>query len=201
MWATWQTSKLLACWWEQHYPGDGWFLFVLFKGAASLRSLYFLKDNNHIAEKSHVFPANQFYTHLTQKKKNTTQIKTTISEEIQYGTGNLHRSCQPNIQRMGLWKMGTRCETSWYFSEVLIIQSITTVESLPALKNYMWERLLQPLCSSFITPFCFYSLCFIHMHYSQAFTAALQFGEVQNMEIHRRKMHRWIWKQSLLKEP
>jgi len=40
---------------------------VLFKGAASLSSLYFLKDNSSTAEKSHVFPLNQFYIHLTQK--------------------------------------------------------------------------------------------------------------------------------------
>lgn len=37
---------------------------VLFKGAA----LDFLKDNSYSAEKkSHVFPVNQLYIHLTQK--------------------------------------------------------------------------------------------------------------------------------------
>lgn len=52
-----------------------------------------------------------------------------------------------------------------------------------------------------VTRFCFYGICFRRMHYSQAFTAALQFGEVQNTELHRRKMRRWIRKQFLLKQP
>lgn len=52
-----------------------------------------------------------------------------------------------------------------------------------------------------LTQFCFYSVCFTHTHSSQAFTAALQFGEVQNTELHSRKMRRWIRKHLLLKEP
>lgn len=40
---------------------------VLFKGAASPSSLGCLKDNDYIAEKSNVFPVNQFYIHFTPK--------------------------------------------------------------------------------------------------------------------------------------
>lgn len=48
---------------------------VLFKGAASLSSLGFLKDHSYIAEEFHVLPVNQFYIHLTQEAHKASKNK------------------------------------------------------------------------------------------------------------------------------